>query len=107
MPASSTESKKSANAIILFGIKNCNTVKKAQAWLDQNFVAYEFHDYKKQGVEKEVLEKAMHKYGWEKIVNKSGLTWRKLPESEKNKVTDSASALRLMEANSSVVIITK
>lgn len=87
----------------LYGIPNCTTVKKARAWLDEHGIAYEFHDFKKQGVPAEMLTKLMANMGWEPLVNRNGPTWRKLPDGTKAKVKDAKSALAVMQENSSVI----
>lgn len=87
----------------LYGIPNCNTVKKARAWLDEHGVAYEFHDYKKQGVDKAMLESWLEQMSWEKLVNRAGMTWRGLNDAEKAAIVDNASAVALMTAKPSVI----
>ena len=67
--------------IVLYGIPNCDTVKKARAWLDGQGVAYQFHDFKKQGVPGEQLDGWISQLGWERLVNRQGTTWRKLDAS--------------------------
>ncbi|MDF0377321.1 ArsC family reductase [Methylophilus sp. YYY-1] len=87
----------------LYGIPNCNTVKKARDWLDQHAIAYEFHDFKKQGLDSVTGQAWLQQYPWEKLVNRSGMTWRNLAEVEKNSVVDAASALALMQSKTSVI----
>lgn len=87
----------------LYGIPNCNTVKKARDWLEQHAVAYEFHDFKKLGLDTETAQYWLQQQPWEKLVNRSGMTWRNLTDTEKNAVTDAASALRLMQEKTSVI----
>jgi arsenate reductase len=87
----------------LFGIPNCSTVKKARDWLSDHQLAYEFHDFKKQGVSAELLNGWLQQMPWEKLVNRSGMTWRKLSEAEKAAVIDAASALNLMLEKTSVI----
>ena len=70
-------------AITIYGIKNCDTMKKARAWLDEHDVAYAFHDYKAAGVERARLEAWAHDVGWETLINRAGMTFRKLPERAK------------------------
>ena len=82
-------------SISLYGIPNCDTMKKARAWLDQHGVAYEFHDYKKQGIERNRLESWCKEVGWETLLNRAGTTFRKLPDDEKQGVT-AKSAVALM-----------
>lgn len=89
--------------MILFGIRNCDTVKKARQWLDARGIDYAFHDYKKQGVDREHLDRQMQAVGWETLVNKSGTTWRKLPEDEQAKLVDAASAADLLCEHSSMI----
>jgi arsenate reductase len=64
--------------VTVYGIPNCETVKKARAWLDSNGVAYAFHDYRKQGVDRAALEKWVAEHGWEAVLNRAGTTFRKL-----------------------------
>ncbi len=87
----------------VYGIKNCNTVKKALTWLDENNIAYTFHDFKKEGVSAEKLQAWENEIGWEPLVNKRGTTWRQLTPVEQNAVVDSASANKLMQAKTSVI----
>lgn len=87
----------------LYGIPNCSTVKKARAWLDERAIAYEFHDYKKQGVDQATLESWLGQQPWEKLVNRAGMTWRNLGDAEKSAVTDNAGAALLMIAKPSVI----
>lgn len=87
----------------LYGIPNCNTVKKARTWLEQNAVAVQFHDFKKQGVTPELAQRWLKQAGWEKLINRKGLTWRGLPEEQKQALKDNASALQLMLEKPSVI----
>jgi Spx/MgsR family transcriptional regulator len=89
--------------ITVYGIPNCDTVKKARAWLADKGVAYEFHDFKKLGVPPEHLDRWIEELGWEKLVNKSGTTWRKLGAATQAGVTDAASAARSMREYVSVI----
>src|SRR5215471_2727016 len=70
-------------AVTIFGMKNCDTMKKARAWLDQHGVAYAFHDYKAAGIERGVLEGWARTVGWETLINRAGTTFRALPEKDK------------------------
>ena len=79
----------------LYGIKNCDTMKKARAWLDKHRVAYAFHDYKTAGIERERLEKWCKEVGWEALLNRAGTTFRKLPDRDKDTV-DAKTAVALM-----------
>lgn len=69
--------------ITIYGIKNCNTMKKAFTWLDDNNVEYGFHDYKKHAPDTDVLTHAFAAHGWESVINRKGMTWRKLPDDVK------------------------
>ncbi len=89
--------------IIVYGIPNCDTVKKARTWLDDQGLAYQFHDYKKQGVPADKLPHWLQTLGWEKVLNRAGTTWRKLDDATKAAVTDAASAAALMQAQPSVI----
>src|SRR4051795_9023212 len=73
--------------LTIYGIKNCDTMKKARAWLDQRGVGYDFHDYKTAGIERERLEAWAKKVGWETLLNRAGTTFRKLPDKDKNVTT--------------------
>ena len=86
----------------LYGIKNCDTMKKAWTWLDTNKVAYSFHDYKKLGIDKPVLEGWIEKVGWEALLNRAGTTFRKLPDADKDGITGKK-ALALMLAQPSMI----
>lgn len=87
----------------IYGIPNCTTVKKARSWLEDHELAFEFHDYKKQGVPEAALMTAMKQLGWEALVNRAGPTWRKLPDEVKASVIDATSALAVMREHSSVI----
>jgi arsenate reductase len=88
--------------ITLHGIPNCDTVKRARAWLAEQAVAYDFHDFKKAGVPV-ALPQWMAALGWERLLNRAGTTWRKLDEAQRAAVTDAASAGALMQAMPSVI----
>ncbi len=87
----------------LYGIPNCNTVKKARDWLTANHIAYEFHDFKKGAANQALLADWLNQLPWEKLVNRAGMTWRNLPDAEKAIVTDASSALPLMLDKTSVI----
>ena len=87
----------------LYGIPNCNTVKKARTWLDAKGAAYTFHDFRKDGIDEALLTQWLTQVPWEKLVNRSGLTWRGLPDAAKAAVTDNASAIALMLEKPSVI----
>jgi arsenate reductase len=86
----------------IYGIKNCDTMKKARAWLDANGVAYRFHDYKAAGIERPRLEVWATKVGWETLLNRAGTTFRKLPDKDKEALTD-RKAIALMLAQPSMI----
>ncbi|TDE16315.1 ArsC family reductase [Dyadobacter psychrotolerans] len=87
----------------IYGIPNCNTVKKARTWLEQNEIEYTFHDYKKKGITAEKLQSWFPDYSWDKLVNKAGTTWKGLTDEEKSAVTDEKSAINLMTEKTSVI----
>ena len=89
-------------SVMLYGIPNCDTVKKARTWLDANGVAYDFHDYKKEGADPARLAKWAAAVGWERLLSRAGTTFRKLGEADKADI-DEAKALRLMAANPSLI----
>lgn len=91
------------NAITLYGIANCDTVKKARAWLANQQVQAPFHDFKKQGVPPDRLDHWLAAVGWERLLNRQGTTWRKLDEAAKATVTDAPSARSLMLQQPSVI----
>lgn len=88
--------------VTIHGIKACDTMKKARAWLEAHGVAYGFHDYKTQGVAPETLQGWIDRLGWEVLLNRAGTTFRKLPEAERTGI-DAARALRLMLAQPSMI----
>jgi arsenate reductase len=89
-------------AATLYGIKNCDTMKKAWTWLDSHGVAYEFHDYKKAGVDRAKLEGWVRQLGWETLLNRSGTTFKKLPDEAKRDL-NGAKAVELMLAQPSMI----
>jgi arsenate reductase (glutaredoxin) len=86
----------------IYGIKNCDTMKKARAWLDSHDVTYEFHDYKTAGIGKDTLKKWSDEVGWETLLNRAGTTFRKLPDAEKEGLNE-RKALALMLAQPSMI----
>jgi arsenate reductase len=88
--------------VTIYGIKNCDTMKKARAWLDKHGVAYGFHDYKTAGVERDQLERWSKKVGWEVLLNRAGTTFRKLPDKDKASL-DAKKAIALMLAQPSMI----
>ncbi|MGE0497972.1 MAG: ArsC family reductase [Ramlibacter sp.] len=89
--------------ITVYGIPNCDTVKKARAWLDHHAVAYQFHDFKKQGVPADRLARWTREAGWETVLNRKGTTWRKLEPATQASVQDADTAQALMLAQASVI----
>jgi len=87
----------------VYGITNCNTVKKAMDWLKKNDVNYEFHDFKKLGVTTKKLNEWNEKVGYEKFLNKQGLTWRGLDAETKESIHSAAEALPLLQQNTSMI----
>ncbi len=86
----------------VYGIRNCDTMKKAFAWLEAHKVDYEFHDYKKAGVPPGKLKEWSQKAGWEKLANTRGPTWRKIPEAQRANLSE-AKMIALLEANTSAI----
>jgi arsenate reductase len=86
----------------LYGIRNCDTMKKAWTWLDEHGVAYEFHDYKKQGIDRGTLEGWARKAGWERLLNRIGTTFKKLADADKANL-DEAKAIGLMLVQPSMI----
>ena len=91
-----------AKTITIYGIKNCDTMKKARAWLDGHGVAYNFHDYKLAGIERSQLEGWASKVGWETLLNRAGTTFRKLPDKDKQGL-NKKKAIALMIAQPSMI----
>ena len=89
-------------SVTLYGIPNCDTVKKARDWLDGQGIGYAFHDYKKQGADPAKLKDWVSQAGWEKVLNRAGTTFRKLPDADRDGL-DAAKAIRLMAANPSAI----
>jgi len=87
----------------VYGITNCNTVKKALDWLKDNHIEYEFHDFKKKGVSEDKLEEWDQNAGYEKFLNKQGLTWKQLPAEVKENVKTKADALHLLQEKTSMI----
>jgi len=89
--------------MIMYGIKNCNTVKSAIDWLNKNKVEFEFYDYKKSGITEAKLREWSKQVGWENLVNKRGTTWRQLDEAIQKQVINEKSAIALMVEKTSVI----
>ena len=92
-----------SKTITVYGIPNCETVKKARAWLTVQGVAYTFHDFKKQGVAKPQLDVWIGAVAWQQLLNRKGTTWRSLDATTQCSVVDAVSAINVMVANSSVI----
>jgi len=92
-----------STSITVYGIPNCDTVKKARAWLTSNGVDYQFHDFKKQGVPLPQLDRWLKTVGWETLINRKGTAWRGLDEAAKAAVVDAASARAVALATPSVI----
>ena len=90
-------------SVAVYGIPNCDTVKKARTWLTEQGVDYVFHDFKKQGVPADLLPAWLSAAGWQTLVNRKGTTWRKLDEATRLAVVDDASATALMLTQPSVI----
>jgi arsenate reductase (glutaredoxin) len=93
---------KAPKPVTIYGIKNCDTMKKARAWLDRRGVAYAFHDYKAAGIERGRLEGWAREVGWETLLNRAGTTFRALPDKDKDGLTDKK-AIALMLAQPSMI----
>jgi Spx/MgsR family transcriptional regulator len=88
--------------IEIYGIKNCNTMKKAFHWLEENNIEYRFHDYKKEALESSVAKTWIDELGWENIINKRGTTWRKLDEETKDKMDNEHAIEAIIEQPSMI-----
>jgi Spx/MgsR family transcriptional regulator len=93
----------SSDCVQVYGIANCDTVKKARTWLTEQGIAFEFHDFKKQGVPSAALDHWLKILGWETVLNRKGTTWRKLDAALQAQVQDAASAKAVMLAHASVI----
>jgi arsenate reductase len=91
-----------AKPITIYGIKNCDTMKKARGWLDARGIAYHFHDYKAAGIARDRLERWAREVGWEALLNRAGTTFRKLPDKDKAGLTETK-AIALMLAHPSMI----
>ncbi len=87
---------------VMYGIPNCDTVKKARAWLDKHHINYHFHDYKKQGIDEDQLIDWIKRLGWQQLINKRGTTWRKLDDKTKTDMNDQLT-IRVMMENTSII----
>jgi arsenate reductase len=91
-----------AKVITIYGIRNCDTMKRARAWLDRRHLAYAFHDYKAEGIDKALLERWAKEVGWETLLNRAGTTFRKLPERERENVTEKNAITLMLEQPSMI-----
>jgi arsenate reductase len=89
--------------MIVYGIPNCNTVKKGRTWLSENGFTSEFHDFKKKGITAEKLREWCNIFGWEKVLNKKGTTWKNLTAEERESVTDQESAIQILLKHTSAI----
>ncbi len=89
--------------VVVYGIPNCDSVKKARTWLEQHGIAYDFHDFKKAGLDGATVAGWLKQQPWDALVNRKGLTWRGLSDAQKAAVVDAASASALMLAHTSVI----
>ena len=86
----------------IYGIKNCDTMKKTFAWLADAGIDYDFHDYKKHGADSNLLDMACQTHGWENVINRRGLTWRKLPDDIKESM-DLSKAIQIAQEKPSII----
>ena len=89
-------------AITIYGIKNCDTMKKARAWLDRHDVAYDFHDYKTEGIGKDKLKAWSEELGWDTLLNRAGTTFRKLPDADKEGLNEKKALALMLEQPSMI-----
>lgn len=89
--------------MIVYGIPNCNTVKKAQDWLKENNIVFEFHDFKKKGITAEKLNEWCNAFGWETVLNRKGLTWKKLSKEAQLEINNQALAIAYLVAHTSAI----
>lgn len=88
---------------LLYGIPNCDTVKRSRAWLEDRGIAHAFHDFKKDGVPAERMDRWIERLGWQALLNRQGTTWRKLDDATKASVVDAASARAAMLSHASLI----
>ena len=91
-----------AGPVTLYGISSCDTIRKAKSWLASHEIEFEFHDYRRQGLEQPLLESLIAALGWEAILNRRGTTWRSLPDRAKEQI-DQASAIQVMMENPAII----
>ena len=88
--------------VTLYGISSCDTIRKAKTWLKNRQIEFEFHDYRKQGLEQQLLQSMISALGWEAMLNRRGTTWRTLPDTVKDQI-DQASTIRVMINNPAII----
>ena len=88
---------------IIYGIKNCNTMKKAFTWLDEQQISYQFHNYKTEGLSAELLSRLLELVDWQSLLNTRGTTWRKLDEAIRLQIDNQDAAMKIMLANPSIL----
>jgi len=88
--------------VTLYGISSCDTIRKAKTWLKNRQIEFEFHDYRKQGLEQQLLQSMISALGWEAMLNRRGTTWRTLPDRVKDQI-DQESAIRVMMDNPAII----
>ncbi|MFO1017030.1 MAG: ArsC family reductase [Hyphomonadaceae bacterium] len=91
-----------SKSVTIYGIKNCDTMKKARTWLDDHGVAYALHDYKAEGIDKASLERWAKEVGWEILLNRAGTTFRKLPDAQREGVTEKKAIALMLEQPSMI-----
>ncbi|EBO9259660.1 ArsC family reductase [Salmonella enterica] len=89
--------------ITLYGIKNCDTIKKARRWLEEHGIDYRFHDYRVDGIDRPLLNTFIAELGWQSLLNTRGTTWRKLDEADRSGITDADSAAALMVEQPAII----
>jgi arsenate reductase len=94
--------KTTTKTITIYGIKNCDTMKKARAWLDKHDVVHAFHDYKSEGIDRDRLERWAGVVGWETLLNRAGTTFRKLPDKDKTSVTEKKAIALMLDQPSMI-----
>lgn len=91
-----------SKSVTIYGIKNCDTMKKARTWLEDHGVAYVFHDYKAEGIDKASIERWTKEVGWEVLLNRAGATFRKLPDAQRENVTEKKAIALMVEQPSMI-----
>mgnify|MGYP001378206928 FL=1 len=91
-----------SKSVTIYGIKNCDTMKKARTWLEDHGVAYAFHDYKAEGIDKASLERWSKEVGWEVLLNRAGTTFRKLPDAQRENVTEKKAIALMLDQPSMI-----